>query len=109
MEFGLGVLHWDPDRFWRATFFELSCAYIGHCRSNGVGKWARRPDGWTRAEIDEHREQIDALRDKYPDGPTPLAVAKQWKKLRREFEKAGGQCPKPSTDSSTPSMATLVG
>jgi hypothetical protein len=55
MEFALGVLHWTPDAFWNSTFYEISCAYIGHCRANGLGYWETKSDGWSDLMIEEHK------------------------------------------------------
>lgn len=32
------MLKWSPETFWRATFYELSCAFIGHMESVGALK-----------------------------------------------------------------------
>jgi hypothetical protein len=29
------VLHWSPEDFWKSTFYEVSCGYIGHLRDKG--------------------------------------------------------------------------
>jgi hypothetical protein len=69
MEFALGVLKWTPDRFWASTFYEVSCAYVGHNKSAGTGRWARRPDGWTEDEISAHLEEIADMKRRFPDEP----------------------------------------
>lgn len=96
MEFGLGVKDWSPQEFWSATFYELSCAYIGYCRANGVGKWARRPDGWTRAELEVHSENVERMKATVEQGPISMAVAKTWAKLKREFQKRHPQIKLPA-------------
>lgn len=71
MEFALGVLKWSPDRFWKATFYEISCAYVGHSRAEGTGYFAKRPDGWTAEGIDKFREKTAKMRERFPDTPPP--------------------------------------
>ena len=93
MEFALGVLHWPPDQFWRATFYELSCAYIGHCRANGMGKWARREDGWTRAEIEEQSERDRRMRESGAEKTVSKKITKAfkaaWNAWKKEQENLG--------------------
>ena len=59
---------WSPDVFWSSTFYELSCAYIGHCRANGEGRWAKDANGWSQESLEEHREIIAELKNEFPDG-----------------------------------------
>lgn len=69
MEFALGVLHWTPDDFWNSTFLEISCAYIGHARSNGLGPWQIHPNGWSGVMIEQHKQEIEELKKQFPDMP----------------------------------------
>ena len=82
MEFALGVLHWPPDKFWNSTFYEMSCAYIGHARANGLGPWYVPTHGWSDVMIESHQAEIEDMKRRFPDKP-----------------KANGQWPTtPSTD-----------
>jgi hypothetical protein len=46
MEFALGVLGWSPSEFWSSTPLELTSAYVGYCRREGIGKWQPDPAGY---------------------------------------------------------------
>lgn len=65
MKFALGVLHWSPDTFWNATFYEVSCAYTGHCEVNRVEGFGR---SLTEEEAAELQEVVEDLRERFPDG-----------------------------------------
>ena len=80
MEFALGVLHWTEDQFWRSTPYGLSCAYIGHCKSTGSGRWAVQADGWSDAEIDDFKEVEALLKAQHPGGEK---VPREWKEMKR--------------------------
>lgn len=67
MEFGLGALNWSPDEFWNSTFYELSCAYIGYCRVNGVGRFAVDESGWSDASVDLFRKEVEEMKRRFPD------------------------------------------
>lgn len=69
MTFATGVLHWAPETFWNATFYELSCAYIGHCKANGLGFFAANAAGMTRDMIDQLKADTDRLKKENPDVP----------------------------------------
>lgn len=73
------MLGWSPDTFWKATFYEVSCAYIGYCQANGVGRWGTNAAGWTPEMMDEHRSAVKDLMEKYPDG-----TRKELKRLKAE-------------------------
>lgn len=47
----LGLLHWTPETFWNATFHEITTAYIGHCRVNGIGPFSKDKVGMTAAKV----------------------------------------------------------
>lgn len=36
MSSALGVLHWTPDTFWGASYYEYTCAMAGYLASKGV-------------------------------------------------------------------------
>jgi hypothetical protein len=61
MTFALGSLGWKPDDFWNATFYEMSCAYAGYCKENGVGMDAP----WT----DEDQANFEDMKRRFPDTP----------------------------------------
>lgn len=68
METALGTLGWAPPQFWDATPYELSCAYIGWCKTNGAGRWRVDPKtGFSDVEVDEHQEIVAWLREQYPE------------------------------------------
>lgn len=60
MTFALGVLRWSPETFWASTFYEVSCAYMGHLIEQGAFKQSHE---WTKADVDE----IEALKKRFPD------------------------------------------
>lgn len=71
MQFGLGVLRFPPDVFWRMTFREFMMALEGYAMSKGgkdKGKAAPGAGGepMTRARLLE-------LHAMYPDRPNPRA------------------------------------
>lgn len=100
-----GVKGWTPDQFWKSTFYEVSSAYIGHCRYNGEGIFKRDKNGWTIDDIAEHKANIAKLREEFPDGHQahykkqrdkradsgdgsviPKAARKKLKRARRAWE-----------------------
>ncbi len=81
MEFALGVKGLAEPVFWQSTPYGLSCAYIGHCKANGIGRWERKSDGWTDVEIDEHRAEVERLQAEFEaeqkaKGPRKMKKAK---------------------------------
>jgi hypothetical protein len=80
MELALGVLQWTPSQFWDATFYEVSCAYIGYARANGVGPWAVGPHGWSEVQAIEHLEDVEALKKLVDDDPKfrPKKGRRKW-------------------------------
>lgn len=64
MTFALGTLKWSPDQFWAATFYEVSCAYIGYLLEQGALKTGSE---WTQADVDS----IEAMKKRFPDEPAP--------------------------------------
>lgn len=85
MEFALGVLHWRPGDFWNATFFEISAAYVGHCRSNQVGFYAQTADdGPSGADAVDMMAETESMKRRFPDRPMA-------KSLRRELAAARGR------------------
>lgn len=72
-------MHWSEDQLLASTPYGLSCAYIGHCKAKGVGRWEVKSDGWSDAEIDEFREAEAQMRAEFVSKPPP----KGWKKMKR--------------------------
>lgn len=58
----MGTLHWAPRDFWEATYYEISCAYVGHLRGTGALK-----DWWGQDDIDA----IEDLKRRFPDKKPP--------------------------------------
>lgn len=73
------MLGWTPGTFWGATFYELSCAYVGYCRANGQGRWKVRDGGLSDVEADELMAFTAEMKAKYPDGPTDKAMRRKLK------------------------------
>lgn len=63
----VGHVGWSPEIFWKATPYESSCAYIGHCQKNATGYYARSPTGWSQASIDEFKDDIAAAKLRFAD------------------------------------------
>lgn len=40
------MLRWTPNDFWDSTPRELTNAYVGYCRREGVGRWEPDPAGF---------------------------------------------------------------
>ncbi len=71
MEFALGVLHWTEEEFWSSTYYAFSCAWVGHCKANGIGKWST-PSGeigapWTKEQKRKVQENTVDLMQQFPD------------------------------------------
>lgn len=47
---------------WGSTYYEFSCAYIGHCKATGLGRWAPNSMGWTRASIEDFQAEVEAMK-----------------------------------------------
>jgi len=60
LTFALGSLHWTPDTFWKSTFLELSCAYVGHYREKGTGF---KPAIWTADDT----LALEEMKRRFPD------------------------------------------
>lgn len=71
------MLGWTQDQFWNGTFYELSCAYVGYCKREGVGRFKVHEDGWSGASIDAHIAAVEELKKQYPDGPRPRKTKAQ--------------------------------
>jgi hypothetical protein len=57
----------------------LSCAYIGYAKENKAGPFATRKDGWTDEQITDFREDIERLKERFPD-ETPVGRKKRKRK-----------------------------
>lgn len=67
MTVALGQIGWTPEVFWKATPYETSCAYIGWCRTNGAGYFGRGPGGWSQADLDSFKAEIEEAKKRFPD------------------------------------------
>lgn len=72
-------MHWSEDQLLASTPYALSCAYIGHCKAKGLGRWEVKADGWSDVELEDWREVEAALKEQYPESEAP----KGWKKMKR--------------------------
>lgn len=62
MEFGLGILHLEPDAFWRMSLREYDAALAGHNRFHGGG-------GDGEVDVPRLRASIADMKLQYPDNP----------------------------------------
>lgn len=61
MEFCCGNLGWSPDRFWGATFWEISCAYVGKLASvGGLQDMVTEDDHKSFDAIIKRQEELEA-------------------------------------------------
>lgn len=82
MEVALGPLRWSPQTFWASTFYELSNAWIGHCKSEGIGRWRVHKDGWSDVAIEEHQAEVAEMMERFPTAKKPKlgkAEKRLWK------------------------------
>lgn len=87
MEFALGVKGYSEEEFWRSTPYGLSCAYIGHCKAKGLGRWERKADGWTDVEIEDHRAEVERLQQEFA-AEQAKAAAERAARRERKMKKA---------------------
>lgn len=73
---------WKPDEFWSATPYELSNAYIGHCKRHNLGKWAPDSSGHSRAETERFTASLKKLKERFPDGRPPKLSKAEKRALR---------------------------
>lgn len=76
---------WKPHTFWNATFYEISCAYVGHCRYHRIGPWAEGE--WTPRDVDEFKAEVEALKERFPDRPMTKA---EWRKVKKDWDRDNG-------------------
>lgn len=62
MEFALGVLRWSPADFWNSTPLELTSAYVGYCRREGIGRWQPDPAGFNFESAAAAQKEMDRLK-----------------------------------------------
>jgi len=53
-------LHWPPEVFWKSTFYEVSCAFIGHMREKGALDDVYQ---WTEDDV----RDIERMKQRFPD------------------------------------------
>lgn len=64
-----GMVGWSPETFWKSTPYESSCAYIGNCRAQGAGYFAKSPSGWSQSDVDDFKGDIEEAKRRFPDKP----------------------------------------
>lgn len=84
MTFALGSLAWTPKTFWDATFYEISCAYVGHCEANGIPPYGSNGKSLTDTELEVFRENVERMKERYPDGQSSEA---DWKAVKKALGK----------------------
>ena len=60
MEFALGVLHWSPEQFWKATMHELMAANNGYVKANKIPDTTDKP--MTREEYEDLKAKIAKIK-----------------------------------------------
>lgn len=56
MQFALGVLHWEPEAFWKSTMCEFRAAAEGHSKLHSHSE--DDSDGVTFNELQELKEKL---------------------------------------------------
>lgn len=86
MEFALGVLCWTPAEFWGSTPLELTSAYVGYCRREGLGRWQADSAGINADTAEELLQTLEA--HKRVHGDSHLKRNNLTKVQRRELKNA---------------------
>lgn len=94
MEFALGVLRWPPSEFWNSTPLELTSAYVGYCRREGLGRWEADPAGFNFETAESAKRDIEALKRTTGGAAVKMegvtkADRAAYKASRRELREAG--------------------
>lgn len=93
MELALGVLRWSEEQFWASTHFGLTCAYVGYCRREGLGRWERDPAGFNFENAEQITRHLKKHKKKNGESSKMEGVAKDdraaYKANRRALRERG--------------------
>jgi len=80
-EVACGILRLSEAEFEASTYYGLTVAYVGYCKSRGIGVWAKRSGDvgapWSEGQVRRARAGLAEMKARFPDGPAPAdAVAR---------------------------------
>lgn len=78
MEVGLGALGFPPSVFWDLTYREFQAAFDGWKIAQGHDDLS-----WTESQVERMKSNIEAMKEKYPDGPVSKDLKRQMKALKK--------------------------